>query len=132
MASSAACAAAGGKRTTKVQRCGGSGVAESGPASGASPRGLALTAPSALTISPPREVSAARAASSVGKRSRGRPIFTWSRSETSMPIVSRSSSVTVSPLVSASVSGAPAWRSASACASASGAKKCVAATWVAK
>ena len=45
MASSAAWAAAGGNRTTKVQRCGGSGVADSGPDSGAPARALAFTAP---------------------------------------------------------------------------------------
>ena len=56
MVSSAACTAFAGNFTTNVQRCTGSAVEESGPASGADVDGLALTAPSAPTTSPPREV----------------------------------------------------------------------------
>ena len=76
MASSAACAPAGGNFTTNVQRWGGSGVDESGPDSGAAAATLALIAPSDRITSPPREVSAARASSSVTNLSRGRPIRT--------------------------------------------------------
>ena len=122
MASSAPWATAAGNFTTNVQRCGGSGVDDSGPDSGAAAAAFALIAPSVRTISPPREVSAARAASSVTNLSRGRPMRTCSGSATSMAMVSRSSRATVSPLVSTSESGVPGWRPARAWASASGAK----------
>ena len=131
-APSAALRRSAGKRVTNVQRSGGGGADDSGPVSDAPPSGTALTRPRDATISPPRDSIAARASASVAKRRRGSPSLTSSGLNTSTDSSSAGPSDTTSPPRSTTDSGAPCWRPASARASASGAKKCVALTCLAK
>ena len=111
----------------------GSGVDESGPESGAAAAAFALIDPSVRTTSPPREVSAPRALSSVDE-----PVARQARSspDRARPRRRRSSPARRAqrchrwcrPATAGSRGGVPR----SARARASGAKKCVAATCVEK
>jgi len=110
--------------TTRVAApsAGGSGALASKLEAPAPCGGGVCTSPFAATTSPPRATMAARAASSVARRARGRPICTSSGRDTSIASASSAASDVGSPPRSASVTIAPGARAATAFTKASGAK----------